>query len=219
MKRMSLIKKIISMSLYGNSSIYYNGAVENAKLVEKIFPGWTLRIYCEKKINANELRDLGCEVIQKPESKIHSGMFWRFVAAWDLKAERAIFRDTDSRLNVKEAAAVKAWEESGLDAHCMKDHPHHSILPMSGGMWGIKCGVLPRGLLRELLKYCRLKQKRVKDMHWLRDRVHPLIKDSLLRHSSVKTKWPCVPFPSHPNYNGFVGQQFDENGNAIWPRI
>ena len=212
-------KKLISISLYGDSSKYIDGMIANAELISKIFPGWTMRVYCEASIfNIAPLVKLGCEVILKPKSMIHSGMFWRFLAAWDDKAERVIFRDADSRLNVKEAEAVKAWEKSGLDAHCMKDHPHHACLPISGGMWGIKCGVLPMHLFRDVLKRSRKNQKRVWDMEWLRDEVHPLIKNSLLRHSSVPSTWPSVPFPPHPEYEGFVGQQYDGEGNPIWPK-
>ena len=211
------MKKLISMSLYGNSDMYTKGAIENAKLVPKIFPGWTMRLYCENNTNINKFKKLGCEIVFKPRSKLHSGMFWRFIAAWDKEVERVIFRDTDSRLNIKEAEAVKAWEKSGMDAHCMKDHPHHTQFPMLGGMWGIKCGVLPRRLLKEILRNCRRDQKRILDMRWLRDKVHPLIKDSLLRHSSIKSNWPSVPFPTHPEYDGFVGQQYDDEENGIWP--
>lgn len=64
---------------------------------------------------------------------------------------------------------------------------------------------------------CRIRQDRVLDMRWLRDKVHPLIEKSLLRHSSVPTKWPSVRFPRHKKYEGFVGQQYDGEGNPIWP--
>ena len=33
------------MSLYGSNPRYTRGAIENAKLVDKVFPGWKLRIY------------------------------------------------------------------------------------------------------------------------------------------------------------------------------
>ena len=213
-------KKIISMSLYGDSSVYIDGAIINAELAPKIFPGWTMRVYCDASAAViDKLKKLKCEIVIKPQSKLHSGMFWRFIAAWDEKAERVIFRDADSRLNVKEAAAVKAWEKSGRDAHCMKDHLHHRSLPLSGGMWGIKCGVLSRQLLKNVLLCCRMPQKRIMDMWWLRDRVHPLVKGSLLRHSSVDSKWPSIPFPAHPEYEGFVGQQHDDEGDPIWPEL
>ena len=96
-------KKIISFSLYGNSPIYLNGIITNAKLVPKIFPKWIMRVYCEAdKFDISPLQKLGCEIIFKPCSILHSGMFWRFLAAWDEEAERVIFRDADSRLNKKE---------------------------------------------------------------------------------------------------------------------
>jgi len=213
-----MVKKLISMSLYGSDPMYLRGAIANAELLPKIFPGWTLRIYCcVHDMNVTCLENLDCEIVTESRSKLHSGMFWRFKAAWDDTVERVLFRDADSRFNVKEAAAVKAWEKSGLDAHCMKDHPHHSRLPMSGGMWGIKTGVLPPEMFYEVLKMCRQRQRRIKDMHWLRDRVHPLIRYSLLRHSSVPTKWAHTNFPRHPKFEGFVGQQHDRKGEPIWP--
>lgn len=212
-------KKIISFSLYGSSPVYYQGMIANAQLAPEVFPGWTVRIYHERlPFDMEIFKHLKCELIEKRPSRMHAGMFWRFLAAWE-PAERVIFRDADSRLNIREAAAIKEWEGSGLNAHEMKDHPHHSRLPISGGMWGIKCGILPQDMKREVLRKCRQRQQRVKDMYWLRDRVHPLIESSLLRHSSVKTKWPYVPFPKHPKYRGFCGQQYDEKGNGIWPKL
>ncbi len=213
-----MAKKIISISLYGDSPVYFNGVIANARLAKKIYPGWTVRVYCEvSNIDLTPLVELGCEIIRKPTSRFHAGMFWRFLAAWDEEAERVIFRDADSRLNVREAVAVKAWEKSGLDAHCMKDHLHHTRMPMSGGMWGIKCGILPRRLLRDVLRIIRRRQRRVADMKWLRAKVHPLIEESLLRHASATSIWPSVPFPKHSEFEGFVGQQYNEVGKPIWP--
>ncbi len=211
-------KNIISMSVYGTKPMYLKGAIANARLLPRIYPGWTLRVYCcVAEMNVKPLHDLGCEVIPKPRSRLHSGMFWRFLAAWDPGVDCVLMRDADSRINVREAAAVRAWEESGRIAHCMMDHPHHSLLPMSGGMWAIRSGNLPRELLKELQQLCMRRQRRVQDMYWLRDRVHPLIQHSLLRHSSVHTRWRYVPFPSHEPYDGFVGQQYNVHGRPIWP--
>jgi len=211
-------KKLVSMSVYGTDPMYVKGALLNADLVHDVFPGWTLRIYYARaEVDPQPFRDRGCETVAQARSRIHSGMFWRFLAAWDTEAERVIFRDSDSRLNIREAAAVRAWEESGLNAHCMKDHPHHAQLPMLGGMWGIRCGILPTSLLEEVKQMIRRPQRRILDMRWLMNRVHPLIEGSLLRHSSVETSWPSVPFPEHPPYDGFCGQQYDADGNGIWP--
>jgi hypothetical protein len=213
-------KKIIAISLYGNADMYVKGLMKNIELAPEIFPGWTMKVYYDdEKLNIKELTKRGCEVVLKTPSREHSGMFWRFLAAWDKEAERVIFRDADSRLNIKEAAAVKAWEESDLMAHTMHDHPHHACLPIFGGMWGIKCGVLPDKMYDEVVRKSRSRQKRVDDMYWLKSFVHPIIKNSLLRHSSVKIEWPFKPFPEHPKYDEFVGQQYDNDGKAIWPKV
>ena len=212
-------KRLISMSLYGGDPKYIHGALLNAELAPVCYPGWTLRVYlCERDLDPTPLREAGVEVIEVPyRSRIHSGMYWRFFAAWEDGVERVIFRDADSRLNVREAYAVRAWIRSGADAHCMKDHRHHAMMPIMGGMWGIKGGVLLPRLGAECRKKARRKAQRVDDMRWLRDRVHPVIEGSLLRHSSVKTEWPHLPFPPHPEYEGFVGQQYDQEGQGVWP--
>jgi len=212
------VKNIISMSLYGTDPMYLNGAITNARLTPEVFPGWTMRVYYDRHdIDPAPLIELGCEVVARPHSRRHSGMFWRFLAAWDDDVERVIMRDSDSRLNVREAAAVLAWEESGLDAHCMMDHPNHKHLPISGGMWGILGGVLPQSVKDDVELFGTQRQQRVTDMRWLRDHVQPLIEGSLLRHSSVETKWPHEPWPDAPPYDGFVGQQHRADGSPIWP--
>ena len=214
--------KLISMSLYGHKPMYIKGAVANALLLPKIYPGWKMRVYCSERADPSRLEDLGCEIKVMPRSRRHSGMFWRFLDAWDTSAERVIFRDADSRFNVRGAAAVQAWEESGKVAHCMHDHLHHTRLPIMGGMWGIKPGCLPRHLFHITLKMSRRSQRRVVDMRFLESNVLPCIQDSLLRHSSVplkKKEWISVPFPEHPPFEGFVGQQYDGEGNTIWPVV
>jgi len=215
------MKRLISFSVYGNKPMYNEGAIANAKLAPKIYPGWIVRVYCGRKVTCKEkLIDMGCEVIQMRHSRMHSGMFWRFLAAWDEKAERVIFRDTDSRLNVREAAAVKAWEKSGLMAHSMHDHPHHCNLPFQGGMWGIKTGILPAEMMDMVVLMGRKPQGRIKDMRFLNEHVYPLVCSSTLRHSSqVLKKWSWDKFPSHPKFEGFVGQQYDNEGNPIWPEV
>jgi len=218
---MSKKVKLISFSVYGNGLMYNEGAIANAKLAAELYPDWTVQMYCGRKTTCKEeLIKLGCEVIEMPYSRIHSGMFWRFLAAWDSKASRAIFRDTDSRLNEREAAAVRAWERSGKICHAMHDHPHHCNLPLSGGMWCINVPFLPAELQLVVRQLGRKPQQRVKDMRFLDQQVYPLVKHSVLHHSSQPLKkWHGVKFPRHSKCEGFVGQQHNERGEPIWPRV
>lgn len=139
-------KHLISFSVWGNNPGYVRGAVENAKLQPIIYPGWKCRFYCDSKVPADsvkELMDLGSEVVMKPDSVDFSGLYWRFEPMFDDPTiDRFIVRDTDSRLNVREADAVQEWIESDLPFHIMRDNPAHNIEIM-GGMWGSKAGIIP----------------------------------------------------------------------------
>ena len=132
------MKKIISFSIYGFDPKYAHAAIKSAKLQPEIYPDWTCRFYVNPEVPEDvlkELEDLGSEVIRKPKVQGHLGMFWRFEPLKDETIERFIVRDTDSRLNVREAAAVQEWIESGKEFHIMRDHDQHAAL-ICGGMWG-----------------------------------------------------------------------------------
>jgi hypothetical protein len=63
--------------------------------------------------------------------------------------ERFIVRDTDSRLNCCEMAAVEDWIKSGKSFHLMRDATGHRAR-MLDGMWGAAGGALPN--IRELVE-------------------------------------------------------------------
>jgi hypothetical protein len=132
------MEKIISFSIYGKNPKYGIGALENAKLSKIIYPEWKARFYIADDVSkdlVNKIMDLNCEVIIKPRMEGHLNMFDRFEPLKDLAIERFIVRDSDSRLSIKEAAAVKEWIESGKEFHIMRDHPQHGAY-ICGGLWG-----------------------------------------------------------------------------------
>ena len=132
------MKKIISFSVWGSTPKYADSAILNAKLQPKIYPDWICRFYVDETVPINvinQLKDLGSEIVMMPRSDGNYGLFWRFEPLKDNTIDRFIVRDSDSRLNPREAAAVKEWEESGLEFHIMRDHPMHNAY-ICGGMWG-----------------------------------------------------------------------------------
>jgi len=132
------MKKIISFAIWGSNPKYADAAILNAKLQPEIYPEWTCRFYVDDTVPehiTNELKDLKSEVVIMPRSDGNYGLFWRFEPLKDTSVERFIVRDADSRLNVREAAAVKEWEESGKEFHIMRDNPQHNAY-ICGGMWG-----------------------------------------------------------------------------------
>ena len=60
------MRKIISFSLYNNIPLYVEGAIENAELVEKIYPGWTARFYVDDTVPigvVSILKEKGSEIV------------------------------------------------------------------------------------------------------------------------------------------------------------
>ena len=131
------MKKIISISVYGDHPTYVQGAVENLLLQPEIYPGWTCRFYIDDTVPKDivSILEKDAEVIMKPRSDGNYGMWWRFEPLKDTTIERFIVRDSDARLSIRDAAAVKEWEESGKEFHIMRDHQCH-IQNIMGGMWG-----------------------------------------------------------------------------------
>lgn len=134
------MKKIISFCLYGESPIYNRGAVENAKLINEIYPEWKGRFYIEKKVSTkikNEIKIHGSEVIEFEIQEGMNPMMTRFLPLEDPEVDVWISRDCDSRISNKEKIAVEEWLASGKTFHLMRDS-HNHYYPIMGGMFGIK---------------------------------------------------------------------------------
>jgi Uncharacterised nucleotidyltransferase/Tetratricopeptide repeat len=139
------------------------------------------------------------------------GAFWRFLPVSEPGLDAVIIRDADSRLNVREAAAVAAWLKSGKAGHVMRDYPHHLSWPMLGGMWGIRGGVVA-DIGTRIANWGRW-GKKLDDQHFLKEVVWPLIANDCVQHTSGYSRWGGEPFPAHgPCDSDYVGQPFYEGG-------
>jgi hypothetical protein len=132
---------IISYSLWGKEPMYTIGAIRNAELAEEIYSDWICRFYVGDDVPEDIVDELksfdNTEVITMPHKENDwEAMFWRFYAVTP-DAEFVIFRDTDSRLSMREYEAVLEWQLSQKSLHIMRDHPYHSEAIM-GGMWGCR---------------------------------------------------------------------------------
>lgn len=144
------MKKVVSFCLYGTADHYRAGAVRNAELCRTLYPGWEVWFYVSATIPRavnDQLRERGARVIVVPKAPDNAFfMTYRYLPCADPAVEIAIFRDTDSRVESREAAAVAAWLESGKSLHIMRDHPWHPPRPeqymILGGMWGVRCAML-----------------------------------------------------------------------------
>eukprot|EP00956_Cyclotella_meneghiniana_P035314 scaffold113715_cov20-Cyclotella_meneghiniana.AAC.1 len=142
-------KNVVSFSLYGNKDRYTGGAAVNARLAQDIYPGWQVRFYHDNSVPEVVL----AEIASMPNVKLvnisssipsSDPRTWRFLVALDPEVNVYIIRDIDSRLNLREKAAVFEWlEGSNATFHIMHDHPAHCVMPIQAGMWGGR-SILPQ---------------------------------------------------------------------------
>jgi len=138
--------RVISFSLWGSDPMYHVGLMANLKLAPEIYPGWQCWVYVDETVPAEtrqEIVALGghprdATPTRNKFDRGWSGLFNRFQPAGNPYLDAMIVRDADSRLNIREAAAVTEWLESGKKFHCMRDHIQHTTVPIMGGMWGCR---------------------------------------------------------------------------------
>ena len=211
------MKKVISFCLWGSTPRYTIGALKNAQLATQIYPDWTCRFYVAKCVPMSIIQNLtmmsNTELIVMNEPGDWNGMFWRFHPASDPSVDVMISRDTDSRLTLREKAAVDDWLASDKDFHIMRDHPAHDA-PIMGGMWGVRNRLLFNmvDLISEFPKgdFWQV------DQNFLRSKVYPTIRNHACVHDEFFEKNP-FPVPreggndKEGNPMNFIGQVFNEH--------
>jgi hypothetical protein len=215
-----MYRGIISFSLFGSAPLYLRGAERNADLIHSIYPGWTARFYVSQEIPeecVQRLRASGAEVIPKHRSGRIDGMFWRFLPAAESQWDAMLVRDVDSRLSLREHAAVMQWLESGKKLHILRDHPNHRV-PILGGMWGCRGGAVPD--MAELVDGWKLWAKKGQDQDFLRDVVYTRFRSDCLVHSDLYAYGDelRLPFPTPRLGSEFVGSIIDPDRDDLTPQ-
>jgi len=205
--------KVISFSLWGTNPIYTVGAVNNAKLAQKIYPDWECWFYVGKSCPPEIIQQLkdqpNTKVIEMKEEGSWNGMFWRFFPASDPTVDVMVSRDTDCRLDEREKNAVDEWLVSDKNFHIMRDHPFHQT-EILGGMWGVR-GDLLKDMDYLIEKYNKGDFWQV-DQNFLKEIIYPLIYKNCTVHDEFFEK---KAFPSSRLAKNFVGQAFDENDKPL----
>ena len=203
------MKKVISFSLWGDNPKYTIGAIENAKLAQEIYPGWDCYFFLGSSVTDNIQDRLlsipNVVLFYKDHPGDWSGMFWRFETSYDLEVDISIFRDTDSRLSLREKYAVDEWIQSDKTFHIMRDYPHHGF-PILGGMWGYKSN--NKYPIKELLGSFNKNDRYGTDYEFFYNSLYPLINDDKVVHDPFFDK---IDFPQPRDGTEFVGDVFDEN--------
>ena len=213
------MKKVISFSLWGNNPLYVIGALVNADIAKEKWEGWTCRFYVGDTVPKKAVEDLkkrdNVEVVEMHRDESWNGMFWRFYPASDPDVDIAIFRDADSRLDVRDKAAVDEWLQSDKAVHIMRDNCQHGWT-ICGGMWGTKKGAIPN--LKELIEKNEIKETNNKhgiDQIFLQIEIYnnvvrdAFIHDDWFPNSFVEEKKHPFPIPRLRG-DGWWKQEFPE---------
>jgi len=204
---------VVSFSLYGSDLKYYKGALENANLCPKIYPNWQCRFYIDNSVDPlfvsilKSFDHVYIVHIKENLGPIH-GMYWRYMVNDEPGIDKYIIRDADSRLNVREQAAVNAWIESNKGFHIMRDCPGHTK-NIQGGIWG---GTANKFNMSDLVQKHASFAKWGDDETFLSNHIWPLIKDDCIIHDPYRDK---ILFPHHPQFVGFVGERYGLYNNRL----
>ena len=200
------MKKIISYSLWGDNERYTHGALRNSELANEIYPDWICRFYIGKSVPDDIIKSLkekgNTQLILMNKLGDWYSMFWRFLPASDSNVDVMISRDCDSRLTLRERAAVEEWLKSDKLFHIMRDHPYHKT-EILGGMWGVKKPLLND--MKEMIGKYRIGNFWQVDQNFLREKVYPMVKDQTMVHDEFFSN---KPFPYARDDKHFVGQAY-----------
>jgi len=209
------MKNIVAYSLWGDSPLYWKGALKNIDLVNKFYPGFISRFYIDNKCNPKLIETIkseNVEIVLIDSNNDWKGMFWRFYGSDDPDVDIFMSRDCDSRISEREVGAVNEWLESDKDFHIMRDHPYHTV-PILGGMWGCRNRLLRNIKITKLISEWTQFDKKGCDQDFLGQFVYPLVKDKSIEHSEFGLRYvgDIRPFPTKRIDYEFVGDVFDEN--------
>jgi len=213
-----VLNKTIAFSLWGNNPKYTAGAIKNAELSSKFYTDSKQKYYIGSSV-PNQIVYLleefsNVEIIEKEGLEDWTSLFWRFEASYDDDSDVVIFRDTDSRLSLREELAVKEWLDSDKTFHIMRDHPYHKF-PILGGMWGLKKS--KKYNLQNILERFIKEQafdKYGTDYEFLGNILYPKIIEDVLIHDEFFSN---NPFPSKRRDGHYVGKPFEYDDRPSLP--
>ncbi|TCJ98428.1 hypothetical protein EV694_0832 [Volucribacter psittacicida] len=213
-------KKVIAFSLFGGLSRYAEPAVLNTELCPILYPDWICRFYVDHSVPTTlieRLRQNGAEIVYVSEQQQQwQGTLWRFLAIDDPEVGYVIFRDADSVISQREAAAVNQWLASDKLFHTMRDSGSHTELILAG-LWGCVAGAVPQ-LEQKIHHYIESKQslsQRFADQYFLREQVWRYAKQSLFAHDRLFGFYQAQDFPNNEGFdydNYHIGCN---EGNAV----
>jgi hypothetical protein len=215
------MKQVISFSLYGNQLRFNVGAIKNAQLAQRFFPGFTVRYYYGKSVPKWVLSTLlmfeNVELVKVDDKEDSVARTWRFIACADPDVDVVLSRDVDARLSLREAEAHQEFMDSNYGFHIIRDHPTGHNYAISAGMFAVKNAKYGELMSKELFSY-EFKDEYMADQNFLATQIYPVVKDDCLVHD------PYYQFKDNPKQIkrkplstlSHIGCALDENDVYIY---
>ena len=191
---------IVAYSLFGSKPRYCEGAVLNCAAVAKLLPGWTCRFYHDQSVPDAvllRLREAGAQLVRVDDDTKNQvpPLMWRFLVVDSPEVRRFLIRDADSVVSEREKACIEAWLESPSWFHLIRDWYTHTELLLAG-LWGGCTGVFP-DMRHEIVSFMTQGKRSAShyDQHFLRERLWPTVRQSVLSHDSQFEFFNNVPVP------------------------
>lgn len=205
----------VSFSLFGSESLYMKGLHKNAALMKEVYPDSTMIVHTDQPEMVRS-KIPNADVIGYPLSENNEGYFWRFLSYNDDRFDAVLFRDADSVVNVREAAAVRDWLSRDLPLYASLDHSAHyeGEWPVMAGMWGALKGGISFDF-KYLVKWWIENHSPfnyTSDQWFLRRYIWPLIAsgDGVLYNRNIRSRWRGESWPEHELYESFVGERISQ---------
>ena len=205
--RIGTLPNVVAFSLWGTQPRYLRGALRNALQAPQVLPGWTLRFYVDATVPPDFLallREQGAQVVVQPGTRpasLRQRLSWRFQVANDPEVGYFLCRDADAVIGAREAASVNAWLDGEAHFHVIRDWWSHTDL-MLAGLWGGVAGLLPSLKIMMRLYQAPAMETRNIDQWFLRDRVWPLVRQSVCMHDRFFSMPGSQPPPGPPPTEG-----------------
>eukprot|EP00960_Hanusia_phi_P072609 767833-Hanusia_phi.AAC.4 len=91
----------------------------------------------------------------------------------------------------------------------MRDHPSHSLYPISAGLWGGTRDAVPEMELLLRQRRTLMSNDFIIDTEFINDALWPRMRGRVLQHDSFSCmKYDALPFPSRMDSERFVGEVF-----------
>lgn len=214
-EKMSLV---FSFSLWGNKPLYTHGMIENVLLINKEFPDAFVWIYSSvdvpEPIRSALEKHPKVRLIPVESRSGTINTFYRFLAIDEPSVSCMIVRDADSRVNARDASAIRQFLANEKLFHIVRDHWGGHRWKLCAGMWGMKKGCLPSGVrMIDLVNaYGSIQQidSYGIDQHFLQDILYPACVHNAMIHDGYGFFEPPkmrTPFLTERSSSNFIGRR------------